>query len=65
MSAVRGTLVCLVGLALCLAPAPVPAQQPRAERPSYTVGERWVRSDGVYDLLRIEGDRYIFVAAAG
>jgi hypothetical protein len=50
---------------LCLAPAPVPAQQPRAELPTYAVGEKWVRSDGIYDLLRIEGDRYIFVAAAG
>jgi hypothetical protein len=65
MSVVRGTLACLLGLTLCLAPAAVPAQQPRADRPTYAVGERWVRSDGVYDLLRIEGDRYVFVAAAG
>ncbi len=64
-SAIRGTLVGLVGLVLCLAPASVPAQQPRAERPTYAIGEKWIRSDGVYDLLRIEGDRYIFAAAAG
>jgi hypothetical protein len=38
------------------------AQNPRAERPVYTLGERWIRSDGVYDLIRIEDGRYIFAA---
>ncbi|MBI2153938.1 MAG: hypothetical protein HYU24_09565, partial [Candidatus Rokubacteria bacterium] len=36
--------------------------KPRAERPTYTLGERWVRYDGVYELVRIEGDRYVFAA---
>src|SRR6266850_607256 len=34
----------------------------RAERPTYTVGEKWIRSDGVYELIRIEDGRYIFAA---
>jgi uncharacterized caspase-like protein len=39
--------------------------KPRAERPTYTLGEKWVRSDGVYDLIRIEKDLYIFASAGG
>ena len=39
----------------------VPAKPtPRAERPTYTLGERWIRTDDVYELIRIEEDRYIF-----
>jgi len=35
---------------------------PRAERPDYALGEEWFRNDGVYELVRIEGDRYVFAA---
>ncbi len=35
---------------------------PRAERPTYALGEKWIRNDGVYELVRIEDDRYIFSA---
>ncbi len=45
--------------------APAWAQAPRAERPSYTVGDRWIRSDGAYDLIRIENARYVFAADGG
>lgn len=38
---------------------------PRAERPTYRVGEKWIRDDGVYELVRIENDRYIFSAGPG
>jgi hypothetical protein len=38
---------------------------PRTERPTYTLGEKWIRDDGVYDLIRIEDDRYIFSAGPG
>jgi len=34
----------------------------RAERPTYALREKWVRNDGVYALIRIEKDRYIFSA---
>ncbi len=34
--------------------------KPRAERPTYQVGEKWIRTDGVYELIRIEKDLYIF-----
>jgi hypothetical protein len=35
----------------------------RAKRPTYSVGQKWIRSDGVYELIRIEDGRYIFAAA--
>ncbi|HEX6082830.1 MAG TPA: caspase family protein [Methylomirabilota bacterium] len=40
-------------------------QGPKAERPTYTVGDRWIRSDGAYDLIRIDGGRYVFAADGG
>src|SRR3990170_963799 len=50
-------------LLLLLCPAAVPAQpKPRAERPTYTLGEKWIRSDGLYELIRVEKDRYVFSA---
>jgi uncharacterized caspase-like protein len=39
--------------------------QPRVERPTYQVGDRWVRSDGAWDLVRIEDDRYVFSSGPG
>jgi hypothetical protein len=41
------------------------AQAPTVERPTLVPGQRWVRTDGVYDLVRVENDRYVFVAALG
>src|SRR6266849_667675 len=47
--------------ALVLSPALAQAQaKPRAERPTYTLGEKWVRNDGLYELIRIEKDVYVF-----
>jgi len=40
-------------------------QTPKAERPTYTVGDRWIRSDGAYDLIRIDNGRYVFAADGG
>jgi uncharacterized caspase-like protein len=54
------TLVLLAGVI-----APAWAQAPRAERPSYAVGDRWIRSDGAYDLIRVENARYVFAADGG
>jgi len=52
-----------IWLLLLLCPGPAPAQpKPRAERPTYTLGEKWIRSDGLFDLVRIEKDLYIFSA---
>ncbi len=53
-------LLLLAVLALC--PTTASAQKLRAERPTYAVGDKWIRSDGVYDLIRIEKDMYIFAA---
>jgi len=50
-------------LLLFLCPGPAAAQpKPRAERPTYTLGEKWIRSDGLYELIRVEKDRYVFSA---
>jgi len=38
---------------------------PRADRPIYELGEKWIRSDGVYDLVRVEQDRYVFAGEHG
>jgi hypothetical protein len=54
----------LAGLGLATVSAD-PAPPPRAERPTYAVGEKWIRTDGEYELIRIEGDRYVFSAGAG
>jgi hypothetical protein len=37
----------------------------RAERPTYALGDKWIRNDGVYDLIRIEKDLYVFASAGG
>ncbi len=61
----RPWLALLGAVALALGPGPAVAQKaPSAERPTYAVGDRWVRNDGVYELIRIENDQYVFAASA-
>lgn len=67
---IRGTLTVLAAIvlsacAMSQGPATALDQKPRAERPAYVLGEKWVRNDGVYTLIRIENDRYIFSAGPG
>jgi hypothetical protein len=62
MRRVPPTLMLFAAFALLTARPLVEAQNPRAERPVYSLGERWIRSDGVYDLVRVEDGRYIFAA---
>ena len=62
MREIQRTLFFLVAVWLLTPMASIGAEAPRAERPTYTLGERWIRSDGVYDLIRIEDGRYIFAA---
>lgn len=57
-------------LAFCLAfvfgpDAPLRAAEPTADRPTYVVGDTWLRSDGAYTLTRMENDRYVFSAGSG
>ncbi len=61
---VRSTLCgVLSGLAvLASASAAHPQTPPRAERPTYQVGERWILTRGVYELVRIEKGLYVFAA---
>lgn len=54
MRGVRLVLLLLAGLALvaCATSRDVSISTTpgtRAERPTYSVGEKWIRSDGVYD----------------
>jgi hypothetical protein len=62
MRGIRRMPICLVAVWLLIIVAVAGAEVPRAERPTYTLGERWIRSDGVYDLIRVENGRYIFAA---
>ncbi len=67
---IRAGLTVLAALALSACATsrdPGSALDPKtpAERPTYVLGERWSRNDGVYTLIRIEDDRYIFSAAPG
>jgi hypothetical protein len=62
MRSVSPIIVLLVAFALLTPSTFVAAQSPPAERPVYTLGERWIRSDGVYDLIRIENGQYVFAA---
>jgi uncharacterized caspase-like protein len=58
-------LVGVVAAVLLCAPPGAHAQKPRAELPTYELGEQWFRSDGVFELTRIEADRYVFTAPNG
>ncbi len=68
MNRVRGILSVLLLLVLggCASVSPYPMdEESRAERPTYTLGDKWIRSDGEYELIRIENNRYVFSAGAG
>jgi len=60
--AIRAVVGIAAALLLC-APAGAFAQKPRAELPAYELGEQWFRSDGLFELTRIEPDRYVFTAS--
>lgn len=38
---------------------------PAADRPTYAVGQRWLRDDGSYRLDKVEQDVYVFSTGAG
>ena len=56
-------LFAVLALAPCAAPAG--AQMPRAERPTYHIGDKWIRNDGAYELARIDKAVYVFTAGPG
>jgi hypothetical protein len=63
MSSAFSLLAPFVLLTLFLYPAAAVAQsKPKAERPTYALGDKWVRSDGLYELMRVEKDDYVFSA---
>jgi len=57
-----------LGLALALAlaaPDALAGDKPRAERPTYAVGDTWALDLGLYRLARIDQGVYVFVAGPG
>jgi len=66
MTTDRGIVILLaVAVGLTVLAADAQAQAPQAERPVYAVGDVWIRSDGVYEMVRIQNDRYVFAARPG
>ena len=63
-AAFKSALLAVV-LLVPAAQAQPPSEAPAAERPTYAVGDRWIRSDGAYDLVRLEDDQYVFAAGSG
>lgn len=61
-SAVRRIVIAVV---LVLASTSAQAQKSLVERPVYSLGEKWIRSDGVFDLIRQEKNAYVFAAEGG
>jgi len=62
----KGTVAGVIaGLLVLSAAHSAWAQAPKADRPTYAVGDKWIRSDGAYDLIRIENGRYVFAADGG
>jgi uncharacterized caspase-like protein len=37
----------------------------RSGPPTYGLGDRWIRNDGIYELIRIESDHYVYSAEPG
>ena len=61
----RRVAFALVGLVLLVGAARADAQSAVAERPTYQVGEKWIRSDGTYVLTRVDKGTYVFTAGPG
>ena len=59
------SLLIIAALSFLASSAPAWAQAPRAERPTYTIGDKWILGAGVYDLIRFENDLYIYADDSG
>ena len=75
MTATRRLLLAalLLALAGCAAATTGPASRaagptigsgggPLAERPTWSLGDRWIRNDGIWELIRVEPENYVFSA---
>jgi hypothetical protein len=52
----------LLGLVLLVSGSAAAAEPPRVELPTWAPGEKWMRSDGLYELVRVENGLYVFAA---
>jgi hypothetical protein len=49
-----------------LGPGIAAASDPQpAELPTYAAGDKWIRSDGLYEMVRVEDGQYVFTAGKG
>ena len=53
-------LVLLALVSLCWADSSLAADPPRAELPTYELGRKWLRNDGIYELTAVDADGYLF-----
>ena len=58
-------VVALLAATVVGLPAAASAQKPHAERPTYAVGDRWLRGDGTWEVTRVERDTYVFATGRG
>ena len=66
LSGLLALVICVAtGSASHLVATALGADKPRAERPTYQVGDKWIRTDGIYVLVRIDKDIYVFSAGGG
>jgi hypothetical protein len=56
------TWVALVSSACAVTPEVVTPRTPppRADRPVYQLGDKWIRHDGIFEVTRVLDDRYVF-----
>jgi hypothetical protein len=63
--ATLGLVAALVALLTSAVAAVAAPDKARVERPVYQVGDKWVRTDGAYELVRIDKDVYVFATGTG
>ncbi len=56
------TLALGLALAVLTAAGARAADAPRAELPVYTPGDRWIRTDGMFEMVRVEDGLYVFAS---
>ncbi|HET7340550.1 MAG TPA: hypothetical protein VFL90_03735, partial [Methylomirabilota bacterium] len=61
----RSLMLALLVVVLCAPALAAAAEPPPAELPTYAPGDRWIRSDGLYEMVRVEDGQYVFASGPG